>query len=356
MFSSARPGQTASGHVTLPYLSHEAFVAPADKIALQNLQKMPVLPLLMRKFNEVSMDQFWYVQNTANSVRCGPKQFHTIYDMMCEACEILSVPEPELYVSYSPEYNAYTAGMNRTFIVLHSALINDFSDDELRFIIGHEVGHIKCGHLLYQSMSQLLLPLLETLGTATLGMGQLVGAGLLAGFLEWVRQAEFSCDRAGLLVCQNPDVALSATMKLGCGNTRFSEEMSTSAFLEQARSYSEQNQGLEGLARAFLFMLYNRYLTHPQVVFRAKGLDEWVKSGAYHRILRGDYPRDAAGESQMGAQKQCTGCGKIVSATIAFCPSCGQKMHPTATALCARCGDPIPPGIKFCLGCGYPTS
>ncbi len=359
MFTSSRPGKTASGRVTFPYLSYESFVAPSDKIALQNLQKVPILPLVLRKFNEVSLDQFWYVQNTAESVRCGPKQFNTVYDMMREACEILSVPEPELYVSYSPSYNAYTAGMNRTFIVLHSSLINDFTDDELRFIIGHEVGHIKCGHLLYQSISQLLLPLLETLGTATLGMGQIVSVGLLSAFLEWVRQAEFSCDRAGLLVCQNPTVALSATMKLGCGKTRFDEEMSTDTFLEQARTFSEQNQGLEGLARAFLFMLYNRYLTHPQVVFRAKGLDEWVKSGDYERILGGDYQRDASGEGQLGAQRKCPHCGKIVSATIAFCPDCGHKMQPATatatTASCARCGDPLPPGVKFCLSCGYPT-
>lgn len=355
MFTSSRSSQTASGRVTLPFLSHESFVAPTDKIALQNLQKLPILPVLMRKFNEVSMDQMWYAMNTAESVRCGHKQFKTVYDMMREACDILSVPEPELYVSYSPSYNAYTAGMSRTFIVLHSALINDFSDDELRFVIGHEVGHIKCGHLLYQSMSQLLIPLLEALGTATLGVGQLVGASLLSGFLEWVRQAEFSCDRAGLLVCQDTEVALSATMKLGCGKTRFEEEMSTSAFLEQARSYSDQNQGLEGLAKALLFMLYTRFLTHPQVVFRAKGLDEWVKSGAYDRILRGDYKRDATGESQMGAQTQCPSCGKVVSTTIPFCPSCGTNLRSSNTTNCARCGDPIQPGIKFCLGCGYPT-
>jgi hypothetical protein len=42
--------------------------------------------------------------------------------------------------------------------------------------------------------------------------------------------------------------------------------------------------------------MYNWRLSHPQVVFRAKHIDEWVTSGAYQKILEGDYPREAEGE------------------------------------------------------------
>ncbi|MBC7923417.1 MAG: M48 family metallopeptidase [Ferruginibacter sp.] len=205
--------KTESGRTTFPYLSSDAFVSDTDKAALQQLQKIPLLPTLVRKYNEASGDRFWYVRNAAESVRCGPKQFPTLYRLLKEACSILHIPEPELYVRYSATYNAYTAGMNRTFIVLQSALVEDFTDEEILYIIGHEVGHIKCGHVLYQSLGRMLLPLLDMLGKATLGVGQLVGTSLVAGFFEWMRQAEYSCDRAGLLVCQDPQVAFSATMK-----------------------------------------------------------------------------------------------------------------------------------------------
>lgn len=240
--------KTESGRVTFPYISSEAFVSDTDKAALQHLQKIPLLPTLVRKYNELSGDRIWYVQNAAESVRCSPKQFPTLYGLLREACNILHIPEPELYVRYSETYNAYTAGMNRTFIVLQSALVEDFTDEEILYIIGHEVGHIKCGHVLYQSLGRMLMPLLDAVGRATLGMGHLVGAGLVAGFFEWMRQAEYSCDRAGLLACQNPQVAFSATMKLGSGSTRFNGERSVDAFLEQAREYSDSG-GLDGVAK-----------------------------------------------------------------------------------------------------------
>lgn len=286
---------------SLTGISAEAFVSPRDRAALTSLEQMPLLPQLIRKFNEVAGDRVAYVQNSAASVRCGPRQLPTLYRLMQEGAEILDVPEPEIYLQRDPVENAYTAGVSRTFIVLSSALVENFSNDELLFVIGHELGHVKCGHVLYQMVGRLLLPLLETLGSVTLGLGQLAGIGLVSGFYEWLRQAEFSADRAGLLACQDARVACTAIMKLGGGGTRLDAEMNVDSFLEQARRHAE-SASAEGIAKALLFLLYNWQLTHPQVVFRARELDQWVQSGDYERILGGRYSRDAAVGSQAGPQ------------------------------------------------------
>lgn len=254
---------------------------------------MPLLPQLMRKFNEVAGDRIAYLQNSAASVRCGPRQLPTLYRLMQEACTILDVPEPELYLQRGPLDQTHTAGVGRPFIVLSSELVERFTDEELLFVIGHELGHIKCRHVLYQMVGRMLLPLLEAVGSVTLGMGQLAGMGLVSGFYEWLRQAEFSSDRAGLLVCQDARVAFTAIMKLGGGGTRLDSEMSVDQFLEQARHHAESAPA-EGIAKALLFFLYNWQLTHPQVVFRARELDQWAQSGEYERILGGQYAREAA--------------------------------------------------------------
>lgn len=282
--------QTGRSRVRLHDLSADAFISATDQAALTNLQRIPLFPLVVRKFNEWALDRLLYVQNSAEAVRCSPKQFPTLYYLMREAAEILDVPPPELYVRYDPAYNAMTAGVERTFIALHSSIIDGFTDEELLYVIGHELGHIKCGHVLYQMIGRFLIPLLQALGEVTFGIGKVAGLGLLSAFYEWLRQAEFSCDRSGLLACQDPRVAFSATMKLGSGATRFDEEMNVEAFLEQARNHAEQ-EGLEGAAKVLLFVFYTWRLDHPQVVFRAKALDEWIESGYFARILSGDYAR-----------------------------------------------------------------
>jgi Zn-dependent protease with chaperone function len=273
-----------------PGISADAFVSPTDRAALKNLEQMPLLPTLLRKFHEVAVDRIFYVENSAECVRCGPRQLPTLYRLMQEACAVLDVPEPELYLQRHAVYNAYTAGVERPFIVLYSEMVEGFTDDELLYLFGHELGHIKCGHVLYQMVGRTLLPLLEALGQATLGLGQLAGIGLVSAFAEWMRQAEFSCDRAGLLACQDTRIAFTAVMKLGGGGTRFDSELNVEAFLEQARQHAESARP-EGIARALLFILYNWQLSHPQVVFRAKGLDQWIQSGAYERILGGEFSR-----------------------------------------------------------------
>ncbi len=348
--------RTPGGRICLSDLAVEAFVSPLDRKALENLQRLPVLPLLIRKFNELALDQVWYTMNSSTSVRCGPRQFGTLYGLMREACSILHVPEPELYVRYDYRINAATAGVGRPFIVVNSALLDSFTDEELLFILGHEIGHMKCGHVLYLMLAMVIVVLLDTVGRSTLGLGQLATVGVLTAFYEWMRNAEFSCDRAGLLVCQDPRVAFSATMKLGGGSSRFAHEMNPEAFLEQARAHAE-GSGSDSFVKALLFMAQGWQLSHPLVVYRAKGLDDWINSGDYARILEGDYPRDTFGRHQMGRQMHCPICATTVSVTVSTCPRCGKDLraHAGTPSQCAACNADLPPGVRYCLACGTPA-
>jgi Zn-dependent protease with chaperone function len=280
--------KTQGGRIKLKGIVSDAFIVPTDKAALDNLKALPVLPDLIRKFNELALDRMLYVHNTASSVRCGAGQFPSLYKLLREACKILDVPEPELYVRYHVQGNAFTAGVERPFIVLNSPIVDILTDDELLCVIGHELGHIKCEHVLYQSVGAVLAPLIQAIGSITLGIGTLAGQGVVAAFYEWMRQAEFTCDRAGLLACQDVATSLSAAMKLGAGHTRLSAEMNVEAFLQQARDYVD-HAPTEGLAKALLFLTYKWRLSHPEIVHRAKAIDEWARTGSYQAILSGNY-------------------------------------------------------------------
>jgi Zn-dependent protease with chaperone function len=345
--------------VRLPFLSTEAFVSETDRQALARLQKVPLLPTVLKKYNEMALDTVEYVNNASGSVRCSPRQIGSVYALLREACAIVDVPEPELYVRYSAVYNAYTSGMQRTHVVLHSALVDDFTDDELLYVIGHELGHIKCGHLLYKMVGANLILLLEALGQYVPFAPQFLAYPLVAAFFEWSRQAEFSCDRLGLLTCQDPKVAQQANMKLGCGHTRFQSEANVDEFVRQAREYSDMG-GAEGIAKVLLFLQYKWRMDHPEVVLRAKLLDEWVQSGAYDRILALDYPRTEQ-TSILGKQATCPKCKKPASANVQYCTGCGTDLQsgqggPTLTIgasnLCTGCRQPVPPGASFCPHCG----
>ncbi len=267
-------------------LTADAFVSDADRWALEKLKKVPLLPLVMRKFYEVGFDRWFYCMNMSMSVRCGPKQYPTLHRMLQESCKVLDMPEPELYLSNHPVPNAFAGGVERPFITLRSGIVNNMTDEQLYHIIGHELGHIKAEHVLYFNVGAVLFALLDILGQSTLGGSRVASYALVLAFYEWMRQAEFSADRAGLLVTQSLDVSLDAEIALTAGPSRFSHEASREAFMDQARAYQDADT-LDNIGKAVMFMLWGKEFTHPMPVHRAQELERWVLAGGYDAILRG---------------------------------------------------------------------
>lgn len=273
-----------------PGISHEAFSSDADRRAREALEKLPLLPQVIRKFHEMGVDRWMYSWNMAMSIRCGRRQYPTLQGILEECCAILDMPVPELYVANNPFPNAFAGGVERPYITVRSSMIDTLSDDQLYHLIGHELGHIKCGHVLYYSIARVLMPLLDMLGRRTLGVTDAVSMGLVLAFLEWSRQAELTCDRAGLLCSQQFELSATANMALCAGPSRLAGEASLEAFLDQSRTYQEMS-GLDAMGKFLVFMLFGLQSTHPMPVHRTQELEKWFLSGAYENIMNGHYQR-----------------------------------------------------------------
>jgi Zn-dependent protease with chaperone function len=267
-----------------------SFIADTDRLALEALKKVPLLPLVIQKFFEVGIDRWLYCYNMSMSVRCGPTQYKTLYNILRESCEILDVPEPELYITSNPFPNAYTGGVERPYITLRSSIVDTLTDEQLYHLVGHELGHIKANHVLYMSVASVLVPLLEMIGRRTFGLGDVASMALILAMFEWFRQAEITADRAGLLVAQELGISLDANVALTAGPNRLSHEMSRDAFMDQARAYQDAGT-LESIGKAVIFLVMSSTYTHPMPVHRTQELERWVLSGAFDRIMAGEYDR-----------------------------------------------------------------
>ena len=108
---------------------------------------------------------------------------------------------------------------------------------------------------------------------------------LVLALLEWSRKAEVSCDRAGLLVVQDPKVSMSALMKLA-GGTR-GEDLDVDEFIRQSDEYLEEKGFLDRTYKTLSLL----GATHPFAVLRVAELRRWIDEGDYERILGGDHRR-----------------------------------------------------------------
>ncbi|WP_067491374.1 M48 family metallopeptidase [Actinomadura hibisca] len=269
-----------------PGISSRAYEHPADRSALVALRSLSGFDIVLRKLSGLINERAVRLMFLGGSVRASEGQFRHVHDMVRDACYILDMPKvPEVYIKQDPQPNAMALGSDNPFIVVNTGLLDLLDDEELRFVIAHEVGHILSGHAVYQTMMQILLSLGSRL--AWLPLGNLGIAAIIIGLKEWFRKAELSADRAGLLAGQDLDAAKRTMMKLA-GGSRL-HEMSTEAFLEQAREYDAAGDVRDGLLK-FLNLLPQ---THPFAVMRFAEIDRWATGGEYERIMAGNYPRRA---------------------------------------------------------------
>ncbi|MGI5164226.1 M48 family metallopeptidase [Spirillospora sp. CA-253888] len=273
-----------------PGISSRAYEHPADRSALVALRSLSGFDIVLRKLSGLINERAIRLMYLGGSVRASEGQFRHVHDMVRDACYILDMPKvPEVYVKQDPQPNAMALGSDNPFIVINTGLLDLLDEEELRFVIAHEVGHILSGHAVYQTMMQILISLGSRL--AWLPLGNLGIAAIIIGLKEWFRKAELSADRAGLLAGQDLDAAKRTMMKLA-GGSRL-HEMSTEAFLEQAREYDAAGDVRDGLLK-FLNLLPQ---THPFAVMRFAEIDRWATGGEYERIMAGNYPRRADDDS-----------------------------------------------------------
>jgi Zn-dependent protease with chaperone function len=269
-------------------ISPRAWEHPADRAALNALRKLPGFDLALRKVFGLFGERQLRLAFQANAVRVSERQYADLHAQLLRVCRTLDVETvPELYVSQTPVVNAGALGMNDPFIVLNSSILEVLAPDEVETIIGHEVGHIVSGHVLYRT----LLVLLLRLSLFRYPIAGLAVRPILYALLEWYRKSELSSDRAGLLAVQDPEASMRGLMHLA-GGAR-GRTLDLDAFLEQSEAY--RNEG--GLLDSVYKVLNILGATHPFAVVRVAELRDWIDGGAYEHILSGDYPhRDEADE------------------------------------------------------------
>ena len=257
-----------------------AWEHPADRAALAALRRIPAFDEVLKKLFGLFGEKPIRLAFQANAVKVGPRQFPEIHTKYVEVLETMDCSTHyDLFISQTPLVNAGAYGMDKPFIVLNSGSLILLNDDELTYLIGHELGHILSGHVLYRTMTVLLLQL-ASLGFPIVG---LAARAVLMALLEWSRKAELSADRAGLLSLQRPEPTLRAFLKLAGGGK--DEDTDLNEFLIQADQYRES-----GDVADIVFKVLNLLgTTHPFHVLRAAELRDWIEKGEYDRIIRGEY-------------------------------------------------------------------
>lgn len=177
----------------------------------------------------------------------------------------LQVEPVNIFIVHSNQLNAYTFGLdNPKAIVLYSALFRIMDRDEIQFILGHEMGHVKLGHTWLNTLVGGMAGIPSGLGAAAI---------LELAFRWWNRACEYSADRAGVLACGNPSKAISALVKLEAGAAALTQSGMQAAIQHIEAEDNTLMQNLEELLAS-----------HPMVIKRVEQIRQFTGTQDYHQM------------------------------------------------------------------------
>jgi Zn-dependent protease with chaperone function len=220
-------------------------------------------------------------QQLGNSLQISEKQFPEIYKVSEECAKTLSLPRmPRIHITQNPVLNAYAMGFGRSYaIVVNSGVIENLSLEEIRVVIGHEMGHIKFRHTQF-------LSLISPLGN------YFAFADLLFGF--WIRKTEYTSDRCALMCAKDKETLIKTLVKIAIGPS-CGKEVDLDKLSLQLQDVQSNKLGAIG----------EMLSSHPYILKRIWKINKFA------------YQYNST---------PCSNCGNISSGEAKFCEFCGKEI------------------------------
>lgn len=308
-----------SEKIYLDNLYPSEYEHPFDREALDRLENTRGLDLLTQKVLDAGLESYLRIKFTGDNLQITARTIPEIHTLLVEACKIMGMQEvPELYLMLEDKIQSFSSGQKRKMIVISSGSVDLLNDRELLFLLGRELGHMRSNHVVYREMGDSLTLVSQIISDLTLGVGNLLSMPIKIALMHWYRMSEFTADRAGLLVCQDPEVATQALIKMAGLPLKYHGKFSTEEFRRQANSFSEIEVKTFNKFIRFLASYEN---PQPFTVIRGAQLFKWVDSGEYDRVLN----KASVSIKSLKEGLHCHACGNPIIQNDLFCVECGTK-------------------------------
>ncbi len=201
----------------------------------------------------------------ATSLRLAPGMAEVVDRVMASCRETLELDAPlETFVYADASFNAAAVRPEggRLFVLVSSALLDNFEPDELSFVVGHELGHHLFDHL--------SIPV-----GAIMENPKRIDPGTMLRLFAWKRYAEISCDRAGLVCAGGLEACVRALFKVASGLTGTRVEVRIEPVLKQLEDLQDEARRL---AKSDEPVRADWFSTHPFSPLRLKAAQLFSRS------------------------------------------------------------------------------
>lgn len=278
MASGKQNGERKSGGTNSHKQDALNFAHPIDAGIIKVLDNKAVNELF-EKYVDASVDLSMGLA-LSSSVKVSETTNPEIYYVIKDCSEKLNIPIPYTVISSSVKgINAQTAGTDEfAFIAVSSLLTALFNEDEQKFVLGHECGHIALGHVVYHTA----ISTIGTLGSLVPIVGNVLASTIQFPLNAWSRRSEISADRAGLICCGDLRTAKRSLLRLEAGFMSV-DNIDIDEYLDNSMKFRKNNS---------LGKFTELFNEHPIIPKRIEALELFANSKKYYRCSGKSIPND----------------------------------------------------------------
>ncbi len=218
-----------------------AYAFSADLRLLRKIERLGPVPTVLEEAGRLFQKQ---AQSSLLSpaLLATPKTYPAVYHAAKQCAERLHLLVPSVYVSSElPEAYPITLGTgSEAYVLLPKVLVDQLSEEELLFVVGAECGRIQNGHLSLRTA----LFYVTHIPSGFMKFAVIPAKSILS---VWLRRANITADRAGLLCSRQVEVSMSALKKMLATYDAVEKTRRVQALLRFAESrYFRKILNLEG--------------------------------------------------------------------------------------------------------------
>ncbi len=226
----------------------------------------------------------------ATGITIGTTSYPEINALVEDCVQELSIKRPHVIISNAiSELNAMAFGSDEEpYVALSPLMVKTMTPTQLKFVIGHECGHVAMGHMLYHTVI--------TLATSFAGVipviGPIVSKVGIFPLKAWSRRSEITADRAGLLCCKSNAAAQRALLQITMPFMD-ANQVNIDDYIANSQAYLRK-----GITRKL-----NEFDdAHPIIPKRLHALQVYEKSANYYQVRGETPPVGALADSDLQAQ------------------------------------------------------
>ena len=243
---------------------------------LYDLIEGDIIDMVLKEAKIERFENEWKLLLEGHSFKVTKELAPGLYDLFHEVKDTLEFKEDiEFYVTNAPEVNAFALSATEegeaNIININSGLVERMDDDELRFIIGHEIGHLVSRNATISRLIRFVFPEPDKIPVL-----------LYHKINLWNKLSELTADRYGYIAIPSLEKCLSNFFKLSSG-------------LDPQRINFDFNAYLEANDRIVTYFKENRgqnLSSHPINPIRIKALVAFSESSLYQDVAKYAEPQN----------------------------------------------------------------